>query len=121
MKLIELQKALKRIELKISKDTRHTIQVRIQVVKDVPIMLAYKPQSGTTSMLIEYNPVGRNARLSGLSIDKRNDASVMRRTKTSIILHFPRISSHCSMLPRRVNDIHLGGTTQRKRLISCFE
>ena len=85
---------LKWIELKISKDDRRTIQVRIQVVKDVPIMLAYKPQSGTTSMLIEYNPVGRNARLSGLSIDKRNDASVMRRTKTSIILHFPRISSH---------------------------
>ena len=106
--------------VEISKDTRRTIQIRIQAAKDVPIMLAYKPQSGTTSMLIEYKPVGRNERLSGLSIDKRNDASVIRRTKTSIILHFPRISSHRSMLPRRLNEIQFGGTTQRKRLISCF-
>jgi hypothetical protein len=83
-------------------------------------MFAYNPQSGTKNMSIEYKLEGRNERLSGLSIDKRNITSVMISTKTLIILHFPRISSHRNKLPRRLNEIQYGGANQATRLSSRF-
>ena len=54
-------------------------------VKSITLtMLAYSPQQGTTSMVREYKPSGRNA-ISGLLTDILNEARVINNTNTSTI------------------------------------
>mmetsp|Transcript_18438 Transcript_18438/g.38595 ORF Transcript_18438/g.38595 Transcript_18438/m.38595 type:complete len:238 (-) Transcript_18438:2836-3549(-) len=83
-------------------------------------MLAYRPHNGTTSMLIEYKPSGRKLRWLGLATERRNDASVIKRTNTSTIDHFPRTSSQWRSFPLRLDGNQLGGANQMKRVKSSL-
>mmetsp|Transcript_46819 Transcript_46819/g.99395 ORF Transcript_46819/g.99395 Transcript_46819/m.99395 type:complete len:226 (-) Transcript_46819:1197-1874(-) len=71
-------------------------------------------------MLIEYKSSGRKSRWLGLPTERRNDASVSKRTNTSTMLHFPSTSSQCKRLPLRLDDNHFGGANQMKRVISSL-
>mmetsp|Transcript_24754 Transcript_24754/g.44707 ORF Transcript_24754/g.44707 Transcript_24754/m.44707 type:complete len:226 (-) Transcript_24754:1758-2435(-) len=71
-------------------------------------------------MLIEYKLSGRKLRWLGLSTERRNDASVIKRTNTSIIDHFPRTSSQWRSFPLRLDVNHLGGANQMKRVTSSL-